>query len=1332
VAGALVAAALLLALVPAGPAAAVVTLTIRPITWNVVGLDSNKVSSGPDTFPVGARVCDTGDTAAAAVVSNIVWDTTNAFINLVGPSSLSLASLAPGVCSDFYYQIQVTRSSSAYNTTRRYHITAAATGVGAVSTPTPREIFVEHLVSQNRNSVTAITGPGGIGDPPPTTVYVGETYTYVLFSSTATGGYEQLETFLNLPDTIFQITAVSQTYTAPPNGTNDTVYADACGWQNDPTLANYRSCVGPPNFTGGKAGGDVVTHYTVKILAAGSANITALIYDFSGSSYHYNSDFGVGVNALAIAALPSADLSVSVSHSAPFVVGQQAAYSIGVSNLGPSDAAATLTITDPLPAGLTFVSGGGDGWTCSASGQNVTCTRATGLVSGASTTFPITVAVGSGAVPQVTDQATVSSPTHDPVASNNTAQDVTPIDRPPVAQNDSAATSKGVAVNAAVLANDSDPDGDALTVSVTTPPGHGTATVNPDKTIRYAPDAGFTGTDSFVYKICDPSGACSSATVSIQVPTVAGFERAAAFPAADGVHVAWATGFEAGNLGFDVYRGLGSGRTKLNASPLAGSALVVGPTTPISGERTYAFIDRHGGPASTYWVRDVQVSGRGTWHGPIGVAPRSPAWAANAPIAIPLGGPPPRGSAGTENGRTMAPRVATAPASRRTGSATGRRTSRSGGSAVKLLVDHEGWYRVPLETLAGLGLDTRQPNRLHVTAEGDEQAVEVAGDALEFYGLALDTASTDTRVYWVTNGRSDGARVVTIPGSGEGPPAGDSFPATVTRRDRVVYFASLRNGDADNFFGPLVSQTPITQTLDLAAVADPEGATLDVSVQGVTDGSHDFDVALNGVDVGHLAFEGQTVGAASFPVSNVVEGANDVTLAATMPGDDGLAGAISIDYERRYEASGDALRFTVPGGDRVTVTGFSDPDIRLLDVTDPAVAAEITPDVGQEGDGYTATATIAGDGLRTIYALAPAAMASPASVAADVPSALRAPSNAADLVIVTTGELASSVALLAELREGEGLRVDVVDVQDVYDEFAYGEKDPASIRDFLTLARATWRVPPRYVLLFGEGTYDPRGWLGGRPDMVPTWLLDTTLMETASDAWFADIDGDGIADIPVGRIPAATPADGAAVVAKLQAYAGVETGARSVLLAADQPDTFDFPTAVAQLGGLVPPGVQTTTLIRPDSGNADLLAAIDGQPTVVDYFGHGNVDSWAGAWLTSEDAASLENASHPALFVSMTCLNGYFIDPYLPSLGESLLDVPGGAIAVWGSTGLGDPGSELAVDEALIARLLGPAPAGGRGALRLGDALIRAQRAAPSGDVAVTGQLLGDPTTILR
>lgn len=52
--------------------------------------------------------------------------------------------------------------------------------------------------------------------------------------------------------------------------------------------------------------------------------------------------------------------------------------------------------------------------------------------------------------------------------------------------------------------NDSDPDGDSLTTpSVVTIPNHGGASVNPDGTITYTPDPGYTGTDTFTYVICD-------------------------------------------------------------------------------------------------------------------------------------------------------------------------------------------------------------------------------------------------------------------------------------------------------------------------------------------------------------------------------------------------------------------------------------------------------------------------------------------------------------------------------------------------------------------------------------------------------------------------------------------------------------------------------------------------------------------------------------------------------------------------------------------------------------------------------------------------------------
>src|SRR2546421_3976024 len=324
-------------------------LTITPTTWNVIGLDSNNVNSGPNTFQTGARVCNTGGAAVTNVTSNLIWDTSNAFINLSGPSTLTVASLGPGACADFYYSVIVTRNSSAYNTTRGFHITAAGDSVASVSTPTPRELYVEKLISQNRNSVNSIVGP--------TTVYVGQTYNYTVNASTATQGYAQLEAFLNLSNVIFQVQSIATTYTSPTGGTNDKIYADACGWDNNPLSATYRSCIGPANYSGGKAGGTISTTYTVKVLSAGTTTASTLILDFSGSSYHYNSDFGLAVSSITITALgvPSVGLqkSVTPNTAAQLIPGADLAYTIAFTNTGTAGAS-SLVVTDPIPGNTDF------------------------------------------------------------------------------------------------------------------------------------------------------------------------------------------------------------------------------------------------------------------------------------------------------------------------------------------------------------------------------------------------------------------------------------------------------------------------------------------------------------------------------------------------------------------------------------------------------------------------------------------------------------------------------------------------------------------------------------------------------------------------------------------------------------------------------------------------------------------------------------------------------------------------------------------------------------------------------------------------------------------
>jgi hypothetical protein len=117
-------------------------------------------------------------------------------------------------------------------------------------------------------------------------------------------------------------------------------------------------------------------------------------------------------------------------------------------------------------------------------------------------TFTYTILDGRGGAATATVTVTVSGP-----PGSNQA---------PTAGNDSATTTPGTPVTIDVLANDADPDGDNLTIASVTSPSNGTATVQNSK-IVYTPNAGFVGTDSFLYTASDGKGGAASATVTVTV-----------------------------------------------------------------------------------------------------------------------------------------------------------------------------------------------------------------------------------------------------------------------------------------------------------------------------------------------------------------------------------------------------------------------------------------------------------------------------------------------------------------------------------------------------------------------------------------------------------------------------------------------------------------------------------------------------------------------------------------------------------------------------------------------------------------------------------------------
>jgi CSLREA domain-containing protein len=857
----------------------------------------------------------------------------------------------------------------------------------------------------------------------------------------------------------------------------------------------------------------------------------------------------------------------------------------------------------------------------------------------------------------------------------------------------------------------------------------------------------------------DPSGNTSefSNTRQVLAATAARLRDFAARAFDGGVLLEWRTAFEADNLGFQLYRDEPGGLVPVNPSLVAGSALT--SNAALTAGQSYAWLDPAGRPGARYYLEDVDTNGVRTLHGPFwpaGTLGRGPDARPRSPLLSQLGERP-AGNAGAQRqvwedlsatargGKGSDPRAwQRAPASLN----VERQRELAAGPAVKLSVRRAGWHRVTRAQLEAAGLSpAADPTRLQLYADGEELAVRLdaadwpeAAGALEFYGTGLDTPSTDTRVYWLVEGDAPGRRVV--PGKAGattggwrsnvfpiGPVSGAAFPRsfgyTLELKERLVYFSALLNGDGENFFGRVVNPAGVTQTLDVRhldrAVEIP--ARLQLTLQGVTAVPHEVHVELNGQPLGAVTFAGRERASAAFQLSPAFlrEGANELRLrAAGGPSDISLTDFARLGYTRLMRADSDRLWFPGHGGAPVRVEGFTTPDVRVVDVTDPSRVEELLVAVEPVvAGGFAATVTPRAGvfGPRQLLAFTGARVGEVADARANAPSRLTSATNAADYLVITRASLRDALAPLVTRRSAEGLAVAVVDVEDIFDEFSYGAHTPQAVRDFLA----------------GDGSYDPRDYLGrGFSDLVPARLGDTKNMEAVSDEWFADFDGDGLSDIAVGRLPVRTPAEAALVAAKIAGHAPADAR-QSVLLVSDRrgADGFDFEAVSASLSALVPAGFDVDRVNRGAQDAAAVRSQIvggigEGQ-LVVNYLGHGSVNVWTGeGLLRNEDAAALSNADQLPFFVLMTCLNGHFADPALEGLGEVLLKAGrGGALASWGSSGMIEPEAQAVMNRELYRLLFGDP-------VTLGEAVRRAKTTVADRDARLTWVLLGDPATRLR
>jgi hypothetical protein len=643
--------------------------------------------------------------------------------------------------------------------------------------------------------------------------------------------------------------------------------------------------------------------------------------------------------------------------------------------------------------------------------------------------------------------------------------------------------------------------------------------------------------------------------------------------------------------------------------------------------------------------------------------------------------------------------------------------------SYKITVDQDGIYKLTYDDLldAGVDVDTVDPRTFKLYNQGHEIAIYVVGesdgvfntdDYILFYGQKMNTKYTDTNVYWLTTGGSNGSRMFEKDGSLTGgafvPP---HFMATAHAEQNGHYQSRIPKVEgADHWFWELLlaSSSPVTgfYTATLNNIASvPYSPTIRFSMHGLTEWSanpdHHSQISFNGHLLDDFTWDGQVeyLFEMDVPHSYLIEGDNIITI--TLPLD--LAGVsyemvctnwFEIDYYDTYVAENDSLLFSgdEAGAWEYHVEGFTTGDIETFDVTDPVHPSRIINAAVESGSSYTLKFQDTISARREYVALTTAQRLSPPSIVLDTPSDLYSTSNSADYIIITHSDFYTDVLPLANHRAAQGPRTMIIDVQDIYDEFSYGIFDPQAIHDFLAYAYEYWTEPSlSYVLLVGDGSYDFKNYLGyGEVNYIPPYLamVDPFTGEAATDNRYVTVSGDDIVpDMNIGRLPVQTSTEADVVINKILDYEqSPPTGDwnEKVLFVADNADaagSFDIfsddiadnylPAAYAAqkvyLGVNYPyenPSVAATNAVT---------AAINSGCLLVNYIGHGAVTYWAAEKLLSVPYMTyLSNGGELPMMLPMTCYEGIFDHFSVSCLGEAVVKAEGkGAIASWSPTGAG-------------------------------------------------------------
>lgn len=453
------------------------------------------------------------------------------------------------------------------------------------------------------------------------------------------------------------------------------------------------------------------------------------------------------------------------------------------------------------------------------------------------------------------------------------------------------------------------------------------------------------------------------------------------------------------------------------------------------------------------------------------------------------------------------------------------------------------------------------------------------------------------------------------------------------------------------------------------------------------------------------------------------------------------------------------------GVSNITLFSIASPStLKVWDVTDPFIPKVLEGSFSGNGTSFKA----ATDSLRTFICFAPAQVMRPIIKGDPVPNQDLHALVPAGMIIVTHPLFASYARRLAEIHQADdGLTSIIVTPQQIYNEFSGGIPDAVAIRNFVKMIRDKGKSsssPLKYLLLFGDGSYENKTPAPLNTSFIPTWQSVNShigVLSFTSDDFYGLLDdgegeAEGFLDIGIGRLPVSDTTQAGIVTRKITSYIGTSTFGswRNLLcMVADDEDgnlhMTDAENLSVAASNAAPP--LTIDKIYLDAYRQETSVTGDSYPDVVkaindriaagclifNYVGHGSEAGLAHERVVRTDNInSWKNKGMLPLFITATCEFSRFDDVDInpvsgeitsrTSAGEMvLLNPAGGGIALMSTTRVVYSAPNYTLNRNIYDNAFAVS-ADGR-SMRMGDIIRFAKISSGTGMNKRNFLLLGDP-----